>query len=329
MKAIVYERYGGPEVLQCVEIDRPVPAPDEVLIKVRAASVNPYDWHFLRGLPYGVRAISGFGKPKNQRLGADAAGVVEAVGESITGLKVGDEVYGTARGAFAEYACARESTVLLKPANVSFEQAACVAIAGCTALQALRDKGKLQAGQTVLINGAAGGVGTFAVQIAKVLGAQVTGVCSTRNVDLVRSIGSDHSIAYTRQDFTKGSERYDLLLDNVGNHSLRECRRVLKQNGICVGAGGTSDPWMLRPLGRTIAAVAWSLMGPKKTTGILAKIRKEDLAFLGGLIAEGRLTPVIDKRYRMGEIANAIRYSEEGHARGKIVISVGQHPGEI
>jgi NADPH:quinone reductase-like Zn-dependent oxidoreductase len=320
MKAIVYHQYGGPEVLEYVEIARPTPGDDEVLLKVRAASVNPFDWHFMRGLPYGVRLIAGLGKPKSIRLGVDVAGVVEAVGRNVTQFKADDEVFGSSRGAFAEYVCTRESALAPKPANVTFEQAACVAIAGCTALQALRDKGKIQAGQKVLINGAAGGVGTFAVQIAKSFGADVTGVCSARNVDMVRSIGADRVIDYAREDFAKGTERYDLILDNVGNHSVLECRRVLKPKGICVGAGGASDPWMMRPLSRTITALALSVTGSRKLTGVFAKLKKEDLAAMGDLMTAGKATPVIDKRFRLSEVADAMRYSEQGHARGKIVV---------
>jgi len=323
MKAIVYHQYGGPEVLQYVEVDRPTAGDDEVLLKVRAASVNPFDWHFMRGLPYGVRLIAGLGRPRSVRLGVDVAGVVDSVGRNVTGFKAGDEVLGSSRGAFAEYVCTRESALAPKPANVTFEQAACVAIAGCTALQALRDKGKIQAGQKALINGAAGGVGTFAVQIAKLFGADVTGVCSSRNMDMVRAIGADRVMDYAREDFTKVSEPYDLILDNIGNHSLLECRRALKPQGICVGAGGASDPWMMRPIARTIAALALSVIGSRKLTGVLAKLTKEDLAVLSELMTAGKVTPVIDRRYRLSEVADAIRYSEEGHARGKIVICVG------
>src|SRR5437773_4075846 len=244
MKAIVHRCYGSPDVLRFEDIEKPTPADDQLLVKVHAASVNPLDWHYMRGTPYLVRTDSGFGKPEDPRLGVDFAGTVEAVGKNVKRFKVGDEVFGGRHGAFAEYVTIREErAVVLKPANVTFEQAASVPIAGITALQALRDKGRIHPGQKVLINGASGGVGTFAVQIAKSFGAEVTGVCSTRNVDLVRSIGADHVIDYTREDFTKGNQRYDLIYDLVGNHSFSERRRILNPNGICVMAGLGGAGW--------------------------------------------------------------------------------------
>jgi NADPH:quinone reductase-like Zn-dependent oxidoreductase len=232
MKAAVYTRYGPPEVLRINDLETPVPKDDEVLLRVRAASVNPYDWHFMRGIPYFLRIGAGLLKPKATRLGVDVAGQVEAVGSKVNGFKPGDKVFGTCRGAFAEYGCACESSFAIKPDNLSFEQAASTPIAGLTALQSLRDKGHIQSGQKVLINGAAGGVGTFAVQIAKSFGAEVSAVCSTRNVDMVRSVGADHAIDYTREDFTRSGQRYDLIFDLVANHSLRACRRVLNPEGI-------------------------------------------------------------------------------------------------
>ncbi len=238
MKAIVYHRYGSPDVLKCEEIERPTPKDDEVLVKVRAASLNPLDWHFMRGEPYFIRLMTGLRRPKFTRLGVDVAGRVEAVGRSVTWFEPGDEVFGGCRGAFAEYACARESELITKPEGVTFEQAACVNVAALTALQSLRDKGRVRPGQKVLINGAAGGVGTFAVQIAKWLGAEVTGVCSTRNVEMVRSIGADHVIDYTGEDFTEGGRRYDLILDCVGSHRLSALRRVLSPEGTYIAVGG-------------------------------------------------------------------------------------------
>jgi NADPH:quinone reductase-like Zn-dependent oxidoreductase len=250
MKAAVYSRYGPPDVVQIKDTEKPVHKDNEILIKVCAASVNPLDWHFMRGIPYLLRIPAGLLKPKDKRLGVDVAGQVEAVGRNVTQFKPGDEVFGSCRGAFAEYACTSESALVMKPDNVTFEQAASVPVAAYTALQALRDKGHIQPGQKVLINGAAGGVGTFAVQIAKSFGADVTGVCSTRNVDMVRSIGADQMIDYTQEDFTKSGQRYDLILDSVGNHSLLACRRVLNRRGTYTAVGGPSGRWMIGPLAR-------------------------------------------------------------------------------
>jgi NADPH:quinone reductase-like Zn-dependent oxidoreductase len=323
MKAIVYHRYGSPDVLSCEEMAKPAPAENEVLIRVRAAAVNPYDWHFMRGEPYAVRIMArGLRKPKDPRLGADVAGVIEAVGRNITQFKTGDGVFGSCKGAFAEYACASESKLAIKPDNVTFEQAASVPIAAFTALQGLRDKGKLQPGQKVLINGAAGGVGTFAVQIAKSFGAEVTGVCSTRNVEMVRSIGADQAVDYTQEDFTKSARRYDVILDCVGNHSFSECRRVLNPRGIYVGAGGTTDNWMIGPLTGALKALVLSWFVSQKQVMVLAKLSKEDLTIMGKLIESGKVTPVIDRSYSLREVPDAIRYLEAGHARGKVVITV-------
>ena len=325
MKAIVYHEYGSPDVLRYEEIEKPTPASDQVLIKVRAASVNPYDWHFMRGTPYAVRIISGLRKPKSPQLGADVAGQVEAVGVSITHFKPDDHVFGICKGAFAEYACAPESSLAIKPDNATFEQAASVPIAGLTALQALRDKGKIQPGQKVLINGASGGVGTFAVQIAKSFGADITGVCSTRNIKMVQSIGADRVIDYTQEDFTKSAQRYDLFLDCVGNHPLSACRRVLNPKGIYVGAGGQSDPWMLGPIARMFQGLALSAFGSRKIVGIFAKAKREDLTTLSDLIQCGKVTPVIDRCYALSELPEAIRYLEQGHAQGKVTITVKDH----
>jgi NADPH:quinone reductase-like Zn-dependent oxidoreductase len=322
MKAAVYTRYGSPDVVQIKDIEKPVPKDGEVLLRVRAASLNPLDWHFMRGTPYLLRLMAGLRKPKNTRLGVDVAGQVEAVGKSVTQFKPGDEVFGAWRGAFAEYASAPESTLVLKPPDVTFEQAASVPIAALTALQGLRDKGHIQLGQKVLINGAAGGVGAFAVQIAKSFGAEVTGVCSTRNADMVRSIGADWVVDYTREDFTKMGQHYDLFLDCVGNHSLLACRRVLNPKGVYVPVGGTSDRWMIGPIARALATLVLSwFVSQKLVKFFLTKSSKADLTVLCELMAAGKVTPVIDKRYSLSEVPEAIRYLEQGHARGKVVIT--------
>ncbi len=317
MKAIVCRKYGSPDVLKCEEIEKPTAGDDEVLIKVRAASVNPRD-RLFRGTSFIVRILTGLRKPKDTRLGVDVAGQVEAVGRNVTQFKPGDRVFGACSGAFAEYACTSESALVIKPDNVTFEQAASVPVAALTALQGLRDKGQIQPGQKVLINGAAGGVGTFAVQIAKSFGADVTGVCSTRNVEMVRSIGADHVIDYTQEDFTKRGQRYDLIFDCVGNHSLSACRRVLNPNGICVIAGGPSKVWIV--LTRALKALVLSRFVSQNFVMFIARRSKEDLTILRELMATGKVTPVIDKRYRLSEVPEAIRYLEEGHARGKVVI---------
>lgn len=322
MKAIVYYSYGSPEVLQLGEIEKPTPGDNEVLLRVRAASVNPFDWHFMRGTPYVVRLVAGLKKPKFTGLGADVAGQVESVGKNVTQFKPGDAVFGSCRGAYAEYACASESKLATKPGNVTFEQAASVPIAALTALQGLRDKGQIRPGHKVLINGAAGGVGTFAVQIAKSFGADVTGVCSTRNVDMVRSIGADRVLDYTQQDFTRSATRYDLILDAVGNHSLSSLKRSLNPNGICVGAGGTTDVWMIDALTRSIRALVLSMLGTEKLVGMLAKTSKEDLDVLRDLIETQKIKPIIDRTYTLSEVPEAIRYLEKGHARGKVVITL-------
>jgi NADPH:quinone reductase-like Zn-dependent oxidoreductase len=318
MKAIVYYSYGSPDVLKYEEIERPSAGDDEILIKVRAASVNPAD-RLFRGTSFIVRILTGLRKPKNTRLGRDVAGQVEAVGRNVTQFKPGDQVFGACRGAFAEYACTSESALVMKPDNVTFEQAASVPVAALTALQGLRDKGKIQPGQKVLINGAAGGVGTFAVQIAKSFGADVTGVCSTRNVEMVRSIGADHVIDCTQEDFTKGTQRYDLIFDCVGNHSLSACRRVLNPHGICVLVGAPHKVWIV--LIRALKALVLSRFLSQKFVMFIARRSKEDLTIIRDLMKTGKVTPVIDKRYRLSEVPAAIRYLEEGHARGKVVIT--------
>ena len=321
MKAAIYTRYGPPDVLQIRDVEKPVPKDNEVLIEVRAASVNPFDWHLMRGTPYIVRIMAGLLKPKVTRLGVDVAGQVEAVGRNVTQFKPGDKVFGACRGAFAEYACTSESALVMKPDNVTFEQAASVPVAAFTALQGLRDKGHLQPGQKVLINGAAGGVGTFAVQIAKLFGADVTGVCSTRNVDMVRSIGADRVIDYTQEDFTKSGQRYDLFFDSVGNHSLLACRRVLNPKGIYIVVGGPDGRW-LGPLARMIKTLVLSRFVSQNLVMFLARRSKEDLTIMHELMKAGKVTPVIDKRYKLSEVPEAIRYLEEGHARGKVVITL-------
>ena len=322
MKAIVYRCYGSADVLGFEDVEKPTPADDEVLVKVVAASVNPLDWHYMRGSPYLMRLGIGLGAPHDTSLGVDFAGTVEAIGRNVKRFKPGDEVFGGTSGAFAEYVTVREDRALaLKPANMTFEQSASVPIAGITALQALRDKGKIAPGKKVLINGASGGVGTFAVQIAKSFGAEVTGVCSTRNVEMVRSIGADHVIDYTQEDYTRSGQRYDLIIDNVGNHSLSANRRVLNSDGIFVIVGGPKGNW-LKPLMNPIKALVFSPIVGQEFVMILAKLRKDDLAILSDLMQAGKVTPVIDRRYRLSEVPAAIRYSEEGHARGKIVIDL-------
>jgi NADPH:quinone reductase-like Zn-dependent oxidoreductase len=323
MKAIVYRCYGSPAVVKLEDIAKPTPPDDRVLIKVHAASVNPLDWHYMRGKPYVMRVMAGLGAPDDIRLGVDFAGTVEAVGNNVKRFKPGDEVFGGGDGAFAEYVSVREKgSLALKPANLSFEQAAAVPVAAITALQALRDKGKIQPGQKVLINGASGGVGTFAVQIAKAFGADVTGVCSTRNLAMVRSIGADHVIDYTREDFTQGSLRYDLIVDNVGTHSLSEYRRVLNPQGALVMVGGPNDGRWIGPLSSSIKAMLVAPFVSQKLVFIMAQLKQDDLGTLRDLMRTGKLTPVIDRRYKLSETAEAIRYLEEGHARGKVVITL-------
>ncbi|HSB18868.1 MAG TPA: NAD(P)-dependent alcohol dehydrogenase [Anaeromyxobacteraceae bacterium] len=322
MKAIVYREYGSPDVLGLEDVEKPTPAANEVLVRVRAAALNPLDWHLMRGTPYIGRVTMGLLRPKVTRLGVDVAGQVEAVGSDVTQFKPGDEVFGGRTGAFAEYVCVREDRALvLKPSNLTFEQAAAVPVAAITALQGLRDKGHLQPGLKVLINGASGGVGTFAVQIAKSSGAEVTGVCSTRNVDLVRSIGADRVIDYTREDFTRGAHRYDVILDCVGNHSLLDSRRVLNPRGTYVMVGGPAGRW-IDPLPRALEALVLSRFVSQDMAFFLAELNKKDLTILRDLLQAGKLTPVIDRRYGLGEVPAAIRYLEQGHARGKVVITV-------
>jgi len=322
MKAIMHDSYGSPDVLELKEIDKPVIRDDQVLVRVKAASVNPLDWHYMRGLPYLVRLQSGLSKPKRKRRGADLAGQVVAVGKDVARLQTGDEVFGEAGGAFAEYVAASEKVLAHKPANVSFEAAAAAPVAGQTALQGLRDKGQIQPGQKVLINGASGGVGTFAVQIAKSFGADVTGVCSSANVDMVRSIGADGVIDYTQEDFTQSEQRYDVMLDTVGNHSLSECKRVLNPDGVYVSVGSNTMGDWIGPLTHVSRVMTASWIGSQRLVPMLATANREDLAVLGELLESGDVTPVIDRSYPLEETAAAIRYLEEGHAKGKVVITV-------
>jgi NADPH:quinone reductase-like Zn-dependent oxidoreductase len=318
VKAIAYYKYGSPDVLEFKELEKPSPKDNEVLIKVHAASSNPLDWHFMRGAPFLARLAGGLFKPKNTKLGADLAGRIEAVGRNVTEFQPGDEVFGeispAGLGAFGEYACSSEELLVLKPANLSFEAAAAVPVAAFTALQGLRDKGQIQKGQKVLINGASGGVGTFAVQIAKSYGTEVTGVCSTRNLEMVRSIGADHVIDYTKTDFTKNGQYYDLIFDTVGNRSVADLRRALSPHGICSIAGFTTMSHLFEVL----------LLGGRKI-GMMetAQANKKDLLIIKELLETGKIIPVIDRTYSLSETAEAIRYLETGRARGKVVINVG------
>jgi NADPH:quinone reductase-like Zn-dependent oxidoreductase len=322
MKAAIYTSYGPPDVVRITDVEKPVPKDDEVLIKVRAASVNPLDWRLMKGEPRFLRLFFGLRKPRRGRPGVDVAGEVEAVGRNVTQFKPGDEVFGSCRAAFAEYVCTAESKIAMKPDNVTFEQAASVNVAGLTALQGLRDKGKIQPGSKVLINGAAGGVGTFAVQIAKSFGADVTGVCSTRNVAMVKSIGANEVIDYTQHDFTTSNQRYDLILDCVGNHSFSACRRVLNPEGRFLMVGAPHDASALDLLVPMIKAPLLSLFGSQKAIPFISKPSQDDLTLLGELIATGKLKPVIDSRYSLSDAADAVRQVEEGHARGKVLITL-------
>lgn len=317
MRAIVSTRYGPPEVLQFKEVEKPSPNDNQVLVKVRAASVNAFDWHMLEGKPFLTRLMGGgLLKPKNMIRGSDLAGRVEAVGSNVSGFHVGDEVFGFGFGSFAEYACAREDRVVLKPTNISFEEAAATPLAGVTALHGLRDKGKIQAGQKVLINGASGGVGTFAVQIAKSFGAEVTTVCSTGKIDIASSIGADHVVDYAKEDFTKSGQRYDLILATAGCNSILDYKRALGPRGIFGFVGG---PRMFQAM---LLGPLISRTGDKKMGFFLAHQNKEDLVFLKGLLEAGKVKPVIDRRYPLSEVSKALTYLEEGHAKGKIVITV-------
>jgi NADPH:quinone reductase-like Zn-dependent oxidoreductase len=328
MKAVVHTEFGPPDVLQIKDIDKPVPKDNEVLVRVRAASINPYDWHMVRGTPFLMRAMmAGLRKPKDPRVGIDCAGTVETVGKDVTQFKPGDNVFGGKSGSLAEYlGVPADGGIALKPPRLTFEQAAAVQVAGCTALQALRDSGKVQPGQKVLINGASGGVGTFAVQIAKSFGAQVTGVCSTRNIELVRSLGANQVIDYTKEDFTNSSERYDMILDNVGTQPLSRFRRILKPKGVYVmiGAGGPNDGGLIGPMGRLMQAMLMTPFISQKMGMMMAKVSQNDLKALADLMQSGKVTPVIDRTYPLDDIREAMRYLETGRARGKVIISIAE-----
>ena len=322
MQAIVSTEYGSPDRLRLEEIATPVPEPDGILIRVRAASVNPYDWHVIRGEPYVGRLLGmGLRRPAELRRGVDAAGTIEAVGENVTAFQPGDEVFGRCGGAFAEYVLGDVATIVTKPARLTFEEAAAIPIAGVTALQALRDHGNVQAGHRVLINGAAGGVGTFAVQIAKSFGAHVTGVCSTRNVELVRSLGADDVVDYSANDFSRSEEAYDLILDTVGNRSLKDLRRALTRSGTLVVVGGGGGR-LFGPITQLVRALVLGRFASQHVKPLMAKIQKADLELLKELVDEGKLTPVLDRTYPLRETAEAVRYLEGGHARGKVVITI-------
>ena len=322
MKAIVYRRYGSAEVLKCEDIPKPVPNDDQVLIKVRAAALNPLDWRMMGGVPFLIRKVMKVKTPSDAQpvgIGRDVAGVVEAVGKNVTQFKIGDEVFGNCEAAVTEYACTKESALVAKPEALTFEQAAAIPVAGLTALQGLR-KGKSQAGQKVLINGAAGGVGTFAVQVAKSFGAEVTGVCSGANVEMVMSIGADKVIDYTQEDFTKGAERYDIILECVGNKPFSECRRVLTDEGRYVIVGGGHDITMTTIMASALKTIAASSISKQKAVMFVAKSNQQDLTFLAELIATGKMISVIERTYRLEETPEAVAHLERCHARGKLVI---------
>lgn len=321
MKAIVRDRYGSPDVLGLREIEKPELTDDGMLVRVRATSVNPVDWHLMRGQPYLVRLSDGLRQPKNKFLGVDVAGVVEAVGKDVTDFQPGDEVFGSRSGAFAEFVVSTKRVFAHKPANISFPQAAAVPVAGTTALQALRDKGGITSGQKVLVNGAGGGVGTFAVQIAKSYGAEVTAVTSTPNLEMVRSIGADHVVDYTREDFTRGGQRYDLIVDVGGSPSLSRLRRAVTHDGtlVLVGAGLGNR---LGPMARPLGSVVLRRFVKQRLVFFLAQTNKEDMLVLKELLETGKVVPVIDRTYPLSETPEAIRYLETGHARGKVVITV-------
>ncbi|MGW4962439.1 NAD(P)-dependent alcohol dehydrogenase [Nonomuraea sp. NPDC004186] len=329
MKAIRYDRYGSPDVLELHDVDPPAVGDDDVMVSVKAAAVNPLDYHFMRGTPYVVRSMSGLSRPKPIGMGADLAGCVEAVGRNVTRLRPGDEVFGgrakpeARSAAFAEYACFRQDAMLLKkPVNLTFEEAAAIPVAALTALQALRDKARVRAGQRVLVNGAGGGVGTFAVQLAKAYGAEVTGVCGTGNVEMVRSIGADHVVDYTRDDVTRAGRRYDAMIDMVGNHSLSEIRRVLAPKGVLVAVGGPVKGLWLAPFTGPLKLMALSMVMSQRLAPMLSRTSSEDLELLRDFAEAGKITPVIDRTYPLKELPEAVRYLEKGHARGKVVITI-------
>lgn len=322
MQSVRYQCYGGPEVLDLQTADKPVPAENEVLVRVQSAAVNPLDWHYMRGSPYFMRLGSGIGAPKDPRLGVDYAGIVEAVGSNVSLFTPGDTVFGGRNGAFAEYLVVPEDRGIARiPPGVSFEEAAAVPIAALTAIQAVRDKGRVQAGDKVLVNGASGGVGTYAVQIAKALGAEVHGVCSTRNVELVRSLGADRVWDYKKEDYTASGEEYDVIVDMVGNHSIGANLGVMKEDGRFIRVGGPKGDW-IGPIAGALGAVVKSPFVSQELVVLLARINQEDLQVLADLMAESKVRSVIDRRFRLDQLAEAIRYSETGRARGKIIVQV-------
>jgi NADPH:quinone reductase-like Zn-dependent oxidoreductase len=321
MRAIVHDVYGGPEVLELREVDKPELADDGVLVRVHAASVNPYDWHMLTGMPYMVRAVAGLRRPKNGVVGVDYAGTVEAVGAERDDFESGDEVFGTRNGSLAEYVCARKG-VARKPRNVSFEEAAAAPMAALTALQGLRNKGAIKPGQKVLVNGASGGVGTYAVQLAKWFGAEVTGVCRTRNVELVRSLGADRVIDYTQDDFTREDARYDLILDVAGNHTLAECKRVLTDEGVVVAVGGPKTNKWVGPLGVWLLRRVASIPGKQSVATFVTKLNVEDLELVRDLLASGAVKSVVERRYDLSDAPEALAYVGTGHAQAKVIVSV-------
>jgi NADPH:quinone reductase-like Zn-dependent oxidoreductase len=324
MKGWVHRCYGGPEVVTFEDLPKPTAADDEVIVRVRAASVNPLDWHYMRGKPHVMRLMgSGVGTPSDPLLGVDYAGVVESVGRNVAGFKPGDEVFGARGGAFSQFVRVKASrNIVLKPANVTFEEAAAVPVAAVTALQALRDHGKLKAGEQVLINGASGGVGSFAVQIAKAMGAEVTGVCSGRNVELVKSLGANHVVDYTKQNFTAGNVKYDLIVDNVMTHDLSDYRRVLADDARLVIVGSLNDGDYLGPMADALKAAAYDPFVSQQVGFMMSEMKPEDLATLRGMLVEGKIRAVIDRRYKFSEVPEAIRYLETGRARGKVVVVV-------
>jgi NADPH:quinone reductase-like Zn-dependent oxidoreductase len=323
MKAVLQLCYGSADVLKIADVAKPIPGENEVLVRVRAGSINPANWHELTGEPYLVRAGMGIGAPSIPRFGTDYAGIVEALGPNVTKFKVGDEVFGGRSGSMAEYVVANvDRSIVLKPANITFEQAAAIPIAAITALQGLRDHGRLEPGQKVLINGASGGVGTFAVQIAKALGAEVTGVCSTRNVELVRSLGADHVIDYTKENFTEMPERYDLILDNVGNHSVLATRGALAPDGTLVLVSGPKTNSWLGPLSRVGELLFMSMFVDHEMTFFVAQLNPADLEVLAGLVREGKVTPAIERKYPFVQVAEATAYLGEGSARAKVVVTI-------
>ncbi len=323
MRAAVRDRFGPPDVVEIRDLDKPAPTADEVLVRVRASSLNLGDWYAVLGRPYVGRTAMGLRKPKEERLGTDYAGVVEAVGEDVKEFKPGDEVFGGRTGAFAEYVVAKaERAIVPKPATASFEEAAAVPVAALTALQALRDQGNVEPGQEVLVNGASGGVGTFAVLVAKALGAEVTAVCSTRSVEQARTLGADHVVDYTKDDFSRDGRRYDLMIDVAGARPWSACKRALEPNGRLVIVGGPRKGRVLGPLGGVAGKMLGGLGNSRKVAFFIAKFNKPDMEYLRDLLAAGKLTPVIDRQFDLAEIGDALRYLGDGHPQGKIVITV-------